>query len=416
MKALLPFFLLLLPFGSTAQWETMNAPEAGRYDDIFFLNDTLGWAVNSMGDIYKTTDGEHWVLYHSTGEYLRSVEFASPTLGFCGSLNHAFYKTIDGGVTWTDIAQSITPQPQGICGISAPTPTVVYGCGIWSEPAFVIKSEDAGSTWESIDMSAYASALVDIYFIDENEGFVLGKANPDSLGGILLYTNDGGDTWSIKCRTEIEGEYVWKIQTPDDIHYFASIQAVPGADHLRCIRSNDGGANWAIDTIFDGYSYMQMIGFIDPNHGWAGGDAVSYETTDGGETWHPFFSEVGTLNRFFRINDNLAYMSGEKVYKFGESSVGVVENSYDEIHELAVSPNPAIDKMNIALKVNSNTHCQLLLYSADGHLLKTVLDQRISPSEASLNLEVALDKIPAQTLYVVLKTNEGTIYRTVVKQ
>ena len=40
-------------------WEQLPIPESpSRYDDVFFLNENLGWAADGWGAaVYKTTDG-----------------------------------------------------------------------------------------------------------------------------------------------------------------------------------------------------------------------------------------------------------------------------------------------------------------------------------------------------------------------
>ena len=51
------FFLTLLT-GQTGTWiELPNAPVVTRFNDIQFLNENLGWAVNGWGQIYHTPDG-----------------------------------------------------------------------------------------------------------------------------------------------------------------------------------------------------------------------------------------------------------------------------------------------------------------------------------------------------------------------
>ncbi|NEO62685.1 MAG: hypothetical protein F6J98_20510 [Moorea sp. SIO4G2] len=45
------------------RWVATPAPLAGRYDDIFFINPNVGWAVNGNGQILKTEDGGgHWKI------------------------------------------------------------------------------------------------------------------------------------------------------------------------------------------------------------------------------------------------------------------------------------------------------------------------------------------------------------------
>lgn len=255
---LIQIFLLSIPTLLSAQWTTLPVPPATRYDDVFFINDTHGWAVNSNGSILHTSNGgTSWTEQYDANTYLRSITFATPELGFCGSLDFAFYRTTDGGLHWEDITGHIDPMPAGICGLSAPTPTVVYGCGVWSSPAYVIKSTDGGNTWISTDMSAQASALVDIHFVSADTGFVTGKATPARGNvGTILYTTDGGQSWTEVYHTERGQEYIWKLQSPDGIHYYASIENAVGPPTLMA-RSDDKGLTWTTATVDDQYHYIQ---------------------------------------------------------------------------------------------------------------------------------------------------------------
>ena len=167
MKKLLKSIIaiLILPLISVAQFGTWtllpNAPETpDRFDDIYFITDSTGWAVNSQGKIYKTTDaGSNWMLQLAVNVYFRSVEFLNADTGFAGTLDGKFFKTTDGGNLWYNFEDSLPLQVDGICGMSHVGNTI-YACGIWSTPAYVLKSVDAGTTWSVINLSAYAGAAV----------------------------------------------------------------------------------------------------------------------------------------------------------------------------------------------------------------------------------------------------------------
>lgn len=420
MQRLLTFSLfhlcLLLPLTASSQWYiSSDLPAVSRYDDIVFVSEMEGWTVNSAGEIYHTTDqGITWQLQKSTGDYLRSIEFVDATIGYCGSLDYSFYKTTDGGVTWTDIAPTITPIPEGICGISAPDANTVYGCGIWSSPAYIIKSTDGGNAWTTIDMSAYATALVDIEFSSPDVGFVVGTANPASNGGIILHTTDGGQTWTTKFITNVSLDYVWKIQSPDGIHFYASVDAVPVTNNLRILKSSDSGNTWTMDTILNTYVYTQLVGFINPNHGWLGANSNLYETTDGGVSWNQQF--VGSsYNRFHKLSEDAAFLTGSMVYKYGGSQADIENPTlHDEVHELTVSPNPTNDMIHIDLTLHSKTRAQLMLIDAQGRVVTTFLNEIEMPN--TFSFDYSLNDQMNQTFFVILKCNEGLVYRKVILQ
>lgn len=416
MRKCIVIIFVLSTLNSYGQWKQLDIPNGGRYDDLFFLNDSIGWAAGGpSATIFKTTNaGETWDLKYSGSKYLRSIEFINDKVGFCGSLDSSFYKSIDGGETWTDIAQTITPRPHGICGLSAPTKSVIYGCGIWSSPAFIIKSIDTGKTWISIDMSAYANSLVEIHFINADTGFVSGMSNPITKGGVILYTKNGGLTWEIKYQTNRAQDYVWKIQSPNRKNYYASIESFPTSGNVRMVQSVDSGKTWTTKIVKTKYTYVQTVGFIDTLRGWTGGDIVLYETIDGGTTWNEI-TLGSSYNRFFKVNDSTAYLSGTHLYKYNRDSLSTAINNIksDDIHSLKVSPNPFTNSFKIDVKIKNKTNCKLLLVNNEGKTIQTIYDGVLFPNKYSYNIDT--QKLPAEMFYVILKTNEGLLYKAAIK-
>lgn len=133
MKKVLFPIIFLFYVGSFAQeWSLLeNSPSAGRFDDIFFLDENLGWAADGPGAmVYKTTDGgESWTFQFSDNNYFRNIEFLNENVGFLGTLDSKFYKTTNGGQNWSLV--TITPNPEAICGLDAVTENILYGVGAW---------------------------------------------------------------------------------------------------------------------------------------------------------------------------------------------------------------------------------------------------------------------------------------------
>lgn len=431
MKFVTPL-LLLISVCSFAQrqgaWTTQNIPDATRYDDVFFLNENIGFTAGGWnGQVHKTTNGGQ--VWNPTGligntKYLRCIEFMDASIGLCGSLSGAggpasLYRTTDGGASWTDVASNI-PQPlNGVCGLGKADENTIYGVGVWSEPAYVIKSTNKGLNWTFKDMSEYADALIDVHFIDANHGFVTGSINgtgDDSetiVSGVILYTEDGGETWTEKFRTNHLSDRVWKIQTPDGKHFFASIESDFG--DTRMLRSSDAGQTWEMVRVSQAYSYVQVIGFIDSLRGWTGGSQTLHETSDGGETWSQM-ALGSTYNRFFKINEEVAYMTGRKVYRFQRSLVTGVGDPelHDPIHSMTVSPNPTSGKTTVRVKFGNPTRVHVNLYNMTGNVLSKVYDGFAPAGEKEF--EIDLTGRGEQLYLVIVKTNEGMISTKVLKR
>lgn len=401
-------------------WTILDAPYGGRYDDVFFVNPALGWACNANGQIVHTLDsGATWSVQAETNNYLRSIEFINADTGFCGGLYSSgyFYKTTDGGQNWTNITSQVPGLTNsGICGLSCPGSGRVYGCGVWSTPAYLIKSTDNGQTWEKKDMSAYASALIDVFFITPDSGWVSGVATPSTDGGIILSTSDGGNTWHTRIKTGFFGDYVWKLQTPDSLHWFASIERyeIPGAT-TEILKSNDGGSNWSIKTVAPVSHRLQMIGFLDKWNGVTGDDYL-FKTSDGGENWEQIASNSTNYNRFWRMSPSSAIVSAAELLRYSPGTTGTKDMKSEaivEAHYLAVSPNPSSGPLHIHVDLNARTNVILKIIPVDGKAAEEVLWTGEHPA-GTYDFDALLsDKWAAQTVVVWLKTDFGAQQRTI---
>ena len=433
--------LLLFSINSFAQngWSLCNTPGFGnRVDDVFMVDNQTGYAVSGDGTVVKTTDGgSHWFTINvNPWIYCRSVEFINAQKGFVGGFSmsasvnsNILRKTTDGGSSWTDLTNLIdTVARQGICGLSIPDSNTIYGSGnFFSDSAYIIKSIDGGSTWNFIDMKAYATHLIDIYFLNKDTGFVTGSGLLPLQPAIILYTTNGGQNWSYKFQDSLAtggyAGYCWKIQHLTGQIYFASIEgSVPAGG--RILKSIDGGMNWNIiyiPHIIGGGNGIQGVGFIDSLKGWAGGGfAPTYETTDGGLTWDTIAIPWVTmpicygLNRVFKVNDSLLFASGSDIWKYSNSTTGIYYPLTRITHSASINtlPNPVNNNLFINLTLQKSTRTLLVLLDASGRKIK-VIDNSIK-TKGDYRYQLNVEEIPAGIYYVVLKTYEDDLDSKVI--
>ncbi len=253
----------------------------------------------------------------------------------------------------------------------------IYGCGRYSGPPIVLKSRDAGATWESLDLSAHVSTLVDCYFTSADSGFVVGGLGtfPNQTKAVVLSTGNGGQTWQKRWQGDVSGEWGWKIGFPTPQVGYVSLEKGAGAN--RFLKSTDGGVTWTVLAYGFGSTYReQAIGFATPELGWIGGSAANArQTTDGGLTW-TLTTWGPQLNRVFMLRDDLGFAVGEHVYRYSAdpfpTAVGqsvppaiVLEQNF---------PNPFNPVTVIPFYLDQESHVRIVVYDPRGRHMATLLD------------------------------------------
>lgn len=368
-----------------AGWVTLpNAPIApascARHDDVCFVSPDSGWIVNGAGQIHRTTDGgQSWTLQTTVSNYLRCVGFATPLKGWAGALfgTPKLYATDNAGVTWTPVTNIPDPVPAGICGLSVVNSSVVYGCGRYDgPPATLVKTTNGGATWTTLDMAPYATSLIDVHFFDELNGLAVGGTGPfSSRHAVILSTSDGGATWQTRYNSNRPGaEWCWKITFLNRLTGFVSIERQDTLASRYIAYTKDGGTTWGEMQFVNGYE-MQGIGFVNALTGWVGGwSGDTYETTDGGASWHlagfGFF-----LNRVRFLSPALAYGVGETVYKYTGDFTAVTGEPVVPAPVLTQNlPNPFRTSTRIMFSLSREEHVRVAIYDVQGRKLATLLD------------------------------------------
>lgn len=427
MKIVLVVILLGYSLVSQSQeWKTLpNSPTVeGRFDDIYFINDSTGWAVNGLGEIYKTNaPGQQWSLQFSNArrKYIRSIEFIDDTTGFAGSLDSALYKTTNSGKTWNRVDKDFPVPVPGICGISHFGDAVILTGAFFGYP-FVINSSDRGKTWSYVDMSNNAIALVDAWYKSKDTVFVSGKNHSNQC--LIMRSVDAGKTWSTVSPSDqnVPLGFGWKLHFPTPSVGYLAIEEVdvtdsPIGNKTHILKSTDGGRSWSPHEVKIGKNIdLQGIGFSDANRGWIGGWSTGmYETNDGGVTWK-LINNFSNLNRFFFLRGNFGYAVGNVVLQFRKAVITGVEpqlSTSHDIHKLEIYPNPATTKSMVRVSLGIRTMMVLSLYDAMGRTIKEIY--KGYSDEGVHEFPVDLENLSNGDYIVVLLTNEHFLGRKLVK-
>jgi hypothetical protein len=340
--------LLTLQSTSPAWYQMANSPGPNniRHDDIYFTDPTNGWASQN-NNIYRTTNGGYtWTTnLVLAGTHFRSVGFATPLIGFAGNLGvgsydggvnntNVLYRTVDGGVTWSNVPGFAEAGMKGLCVIDVLDSQHIYGAGRVRGPAYFIKSTDGGNTWSIVSLTAAGvmNGIMDVHFSDPTNGWVVGMdtnqfASPPYYGRIAR-TTDGGNTWTAVVTTSISNSYFWKMSWPSSNIGYVALQQNATFNNVVFYKTTNGGASWfsnsiPLSTIGLGTSafYLQGLGFVSETEGWVGGaSGIAFSnsflhTVDGGATWSlAGFDDTYFINRIRFLSPSLGIASGANLY------------------------------------------------------------------------------------------------------
>jgi photosystem II stability/assembly factor-like uncharacterized protein len=319
-----PTALSVVKLAPGAQWKKLDTVAfRGKQDDIYFVNEQLGFYVNGDGKIYRTRDaGASWKeIANKPGTYFRTIAFIDEKRGFAGNVGTDYfpdvkdetplYETHDGGDTWSAVTSIDGPKVKGLCAIditrtqfinagNLESRTMIHAGGRVGGPAFLMRSMDAGKTWRAIDISAHTAMVLDVKFFDENVGIVMGASDSNSAtsNAKIIMTRDGGATWKTVFQSNRLFEITWKASFPTRDTGYVTIQNYDQdkSNSQRYVaKTTDGGLTWAEVKLVDLHVVRQFgVAFADEKSGWVGTTNGGYQTEDGGATW----KHVEALGRY----------------------------------------------------------------------------------------------------------------------
>lgn len=173
-------------------------------------------------------------------------------------------------------------------------------CATAGQPALVLRTEDAGASWQVVFEDPDPAAFFDaVRFADARSGYVFG--DPTSASGhYLLASSDGGRTWQrvSGLPAPVEGEAGFAASGTCLSATGTSVRIGTGGAAARVLRSDDGGRTWNVHVtplaVGAASRGVFSLAFASPLLGLAvGGDYLDPDerartaafTTDGGRSW-----------------------------------------------------------------------------------------------------------------------------------
>ena len=369
-----------------------------NFEDVFFITPSLGWVVGRKSTspdkwaqvILHTDDGgEHWKEQYSfrsdvwaVALRLNAVQFVNETTGWAvgyvvdvsASQTSGILFTGDGGKTWTQQGQGVSEgQIVDLFFLDNQNGWALTDVFTYPEGHVqLLKTINAGATWEMVSTGQQATITVGfaiksgtLLFQDENTGWILG-AQQD-----LLKTEDGGDTWM-----EIPKPEFWR--NAYDIGFSNNLHGtICGGSTFN---TTDGGENWT-ENYVTGRTFTDLC-FIDSLNGWMVGEWGNiYHTLDGGASWEKIDHEA-TLTALKSVSfpDAKTGWTAGRAGTIVHIDLSTVSSVYQpsvtnpSIQLLQNHPNPFSMQTEIRFRMTEPGTASLAVYDMSGRKIKTLLE------------------------------------------
>ncbi|MEO6168762.1 MAG: T9SS type A sorting domain-containing protein [Chitinophagales bacterium] len=323
MKTLHILFLTcLISSPLFAQWEPQNSGLTNNLRGIFFLNESIGFAVGeafppNFAPILKTLDGgATWVLKSSgTANPLRDIAFNNNVKGFACGLYGTLLKSNDMGDTWISVGLDFEINYRAI---DFPSKDTGYVAG---EQGKFLRTLNVGVSWDSLN-TGISQDLLSIKFFNNDTGYASGSTGFSN--GIIIRTFDAGATWQTVYTSS---QAIPALAVTSDNTVFAGGGTSPNGGHEFIIRSKDGGDTWEeVYTGPPGFS-IRHAAFNSDIAGWFVDDKGSViRTKDGGVTWSVNNVSTTGLNSIFFTEEDTGYTVGGlgSIFKYIPCSIPLV--------------------------------------------------------------------------------------------
>ncbi len=378
MKTFIIIFILVLAVKNSYSqngWQQLSSFTSTNLSHVYFVNSNTGIITAYSPVIYRSIDGGiTWsqYLYSNTNVWFWGIDFINESTGWVigYSLNSPYSNTIlrtsNGGANWIEQYTGIG-QIREVFFINTLT-------GFVSGDSFY-KTTNAGTNWIVSNPPGYNTGL-GLFFWDQNTGWVGGGSS--SVNTIISTTNSGTSWYS---QLPVNGHLY-------DIHFFNS-QTGFAAGPNGIIKTTNSGINWlsSYNTTYGG-----ALSFPNSQTGWAtilvsnptAGKLI--KTTDGGSTWViQSIADPRIFGRVFMLNLNTGWVVGDEgvIYKTtngGATGIQPVNNEIPSEFSLSQNyPNPFNPDTRIRFDIPNTGKVIFSVYDILGTEIFTLNESNFSP-------------------------------------
>ncbi len=244
-----------------------------HYSSLYFFDNFTGLICgyndnNNTNYLWKTNDGglsfRTIILDSKIGQDVpRPIQmtFVTNQIGYITTTSFSgssFYKTMDGGETWSFLSSN---DLVFINLINIMNQNTAYRFKVQNSVLFLDKSVDGLKTWQNL---AIPNSSNTFSFQNESLGFI------GTLTGEIYKTSDGGKNWSINTR--LPNASITKLNFITPLIGYAAIKSITSKDYI--LRTTNGGNSWQTVCILNDFSKsIDKLFFYNENIGFAVGNS-----------------------------------------------------------------------------------------------------------------------------------------------
>lgn len=217
MNRIYIIFVLVIPFSIFAQWIQVPSPVLQDYTNLYFINDSVGYAGDNNSSIVTYDGGRSWSVNPGFTDLIKAC-YVDSLNGF-GITETNFYQTSDGGANWTNITDSLEITRYSLLECVNGKVFVVGNKNVRGDGYWYV-SDDIGASWELRHLQDSTMYFQGRFLDDQNIfGFAASRVlnDPSEIMFHYVKTIDGGNTWqSIDSPPDFtSGEPFNYISCPD---------------------------------------------------------------------------------------------------------------------------------------------------------------------------------------------------------
>lgn len=249
-------------------WDTLLDPSGSyNYPAVIQFQGNFGITANRKSDIYISADsGESWTTadFDGTDFLYGSLDFANPQVALIAGWSGEVFRIQDAGTSIENVFYLGTPY-NSIYNLQCGSNDTCY----FNNYDGLYRSTDAGETWAPI-YTPTSESVIDFFVYPNNT--IICLETYEEYTPIVLKSVDAGVSWdTISVLGQMNHYY--------DMSFYDSVGYIIG-DNYKVLNTTDSGKTWSLiflDSIPESYGYLVDIQLLDAETGFiTGQDGLFY--------------------------------------------------------------------------------------------------------------------------------------------